>query len=69
MLLAVVSYIPLFVQAGLGLSINISSEILGRVPPSHDRGERDRWDARDPGELQEHHRHRPRASRRSEPTL
>ena len=28
MLLAVVSYIPLFVQAGLGLSINTSSEIL-----------------------------------------
>jgi EmrB/QacA subfamily drug resistance transporter len=28
MLLAVVSYIPLFVQAGLGLSINVSSEIL-----------------------------------------
>src|SRR5208282_1150502 len=28
MLLAVVSYIPLFVQAGLGRSINTSSEIL-----------------------------------------
>jgi EmrB/QacA subfamily drug resistance transporter len=28
MLLAIVSYIPLFVQAGLGLSINTSSEIL-----------------------------------------